>query len=67
MTNIITEAEDKLGLNSTQCPAFLGYDKGLWSRWKNGVSTVPVYVHRSISAHLLLPVKIIKRLRKERI
>jgi len=52
--NLIEEAEEKLGLNSTKCPALMGFNKGNWSSWKNGRRNVPEYVECSIMAHIAL-------------
>ncbi len=64
--NIITEAEDKLGLNATQCPALLGVSKGNWSSWKNGRLPVPDYVQCSIQAHLALSKRALRTLMQAR-
>ena len=64
--NLIEEAERKLGLNATHCPAFLGVSKGKWSDWKNGHREIPDYVRCSIESHMALSKRELQRLKKAR-
>jgi len=46
------ELEASLGLSSSACAQYLGVRQGNWSSWRNAKTIMPLYIRKSVAAHI---------------